>query len=884
MNRHGQTVCLNMIVKDEAPVIARCLASVRPLIDSWAIVDTGSTDGTQEIVRRQLADLPGELIERPWRDFAGNRTEALQHARGRADYVFVIDADEVVALDPDFELPRLTADVYIVEMALGGCTYPRRQLVRDALPWRYEGVLHEYIACEEAGPEAELKGIRTIPHQDGSRARDPNTYRRDALRLEEALIDEPDNARYVFYLAQSYRDARDPESALRHYRRRAEMPGWREETWYALYQVALIEESMERPWSEVLEAYLAAFELVPDRAEPLFRIGLHYQRRREHALSHTFFGRAMQIPAPAGDRLFVERPVYDYLLAVEYAVAAFYVGDHETAIATNNELLRSERLPEGAVPQVVVNRRFSLDTRHPRRPGATVARVLAVTTVRDPGPELEDQVAALLGQDDRDFQAVVVDEGSAVSVASRLPDDPRLRVIRLDAPRPAAEIVAEQVVGECAPEDVVVPLPPGHSLALPSVLAAVRTAFEDAGCALLYAPHRGPNGQLGAAQPAASAAEHDARGPALAGDSTLCFRASLHAEAAAGVAPDRDALWRTAGFARTRFLDDAITAPARPSPARRPPAAVAAVGGTNGDRPPAISCLMVTRDRLALAQRAIRCFGDQTYPERELIIVSEGERDYRTALERYIDQHAIERARVVPAEPGATLGELRNRTLDEAAGPIVCQWDDDDLSHPNRLAEQSRGDGARARRRLLSHRSPPVPRAGAAHLLDRLDHERRADRRVAAVPGHRDDAPRRALPLPRGGPVLDPRRGLGDGRPALAQRPRRARGRHGPPLPLPVPRAQHLLARAPPAHHLLRRRQRAHRGDGREDPRGRPLLPGAQADPGAGSQRAGVRRRLSRCATAARAAAARPPPRSTSRRASRTAAADALAVRRSPRG
>ena len=689
MNRHGQTVCLNMIVKDEAPVIARCLASVRPLIDSWAIVDTGSTDGTQEIVRRQLADLPGELIERPWRDFAGNRTEALQHARGRADYVFVIDADEVVALDPDFELPRLTADVYVVEMALGGCTYPRRQLVRDALPWRYEGVLHEYIVCEEAGPEAELKGIRTIPHQDGSRARDPNTYRRDALRLEEALIDEPDNARYVFYLAQSYRDARDPESALRHYRRRAEMPGWREETWYALYQVALIEESMERPWSEVLEAYLAAFELVPDRAEPLFRIGLHYQRRREHALSHTFFGRAMQIPAPAGDRLFVERPVYDYLLAVEYAVAAFYVGDHEAAIATNNELLRSERLPEGAVPQVVVNRRFSLDTRHPRRPGATVGRVLAVTTVRDPGPELEDHVAALLGQDDRDFQAVVVDEGSAVSVASRLPDDPRLRVIRLDAPRPAAEIVAEQVVGECAPDDVVVPLPPGHSLALPSVLAAVRTAFEDAGCALLYAPHRGPNGQLGAAQPAASAAEHDARGPALAGDSTLCFRASLHAEAAAGVAPDRDALWRTAGFARTRFLDDAITAPARPSPARRPAAAVAAVGGTNGDRPPAISCLMVTRDRLALAQRAIRCFGDQTYPERELIIVSEGERDYRTALERYIDQHAIERARVVPAEPGATLGELRNRTLDEAAGPIVCQWDDDDLSHPNRLAEQS---------------------------------------------------------------------------------------------------------------------------------------------------------------------------------------------------
>ena len=146
-------------------------------------------------MRELLADLPGELIERPWRDFGSNRTEALQLARGRADYVFVIDADEVVELDPDFRLPRLTADAYLVEMALGGFTYPRRQLVRDALPWRYEGVLHEYIVCEQAGAEAGLKGIRTIVYQDGSRSRDPNTSRRDALCLEEALIDDPDNAR-----------------------------------------------------------------------------------------------------------------------------------------------------------------------------------------------------------------------------------------------------------------------------------------------------------------------------------------------------------------------------------------------------------------------------------------------------------------------------------------------------------------------------------------------------------------------------------------------------------------------------------------------------------------------------------------------------------------
>lgn len=85
-----------MIVKDEAKVIERCLASVRGLVDTWVISDTGSTDGTQELIRRALAGVPGELHQDPWVDFGHNRTRNIRRARGRADYLLLIDADMVV--------------------------------------------------------------------------------------------------------------------------------------------------------------------------------------------------------------------------------------------------------------------------------------------------------------------------------------------------------------------------------------------------------------------------------------------------------------------------------------------------------------------------------------------------------------------------------------------------------------------------------------------------------------------------------------------------------------------------------------------------------------------------------------------------------------------
>jgi glycosyltransferase involved in cell wall biosynthesis len=85
-------ISLLMIVKDEERFLKNCLESAREVVDEIVIVDTGSTDATQDIAREYGA----KVILHTWKDdFSEARNVGLAHATG--DWGLWLDADEEIA-------------------------------------------------------------------------------------------------------------------------------------------------------------------------------------------------------------------------------------------------------------------------------------------------------------------------------------------------------------------------------------------------------------------------------------------------------------------------------------------------------------------------------------------------------------------------------------------------------------------------------------------------------------------------------------------------------------------------------------------------------------------------------------------------------------------
>lgn len=352
-------LCLTMIVKDEIKILKKCFDSIVDYLDYWVICDTGSTDNTQQFITKYFKEknIEGSLHQVPWVNFGSNRSEAFEKASSYMEdkqnkqgvYYFVMDADDVFEGSLDaFKNNSKEHTAYHVNIRLGNMVFKRQQIFNAKYTWEYVGVLHEY-------PKSSVK-IPTIGNIDncfinantcGSRSTNvtqKEKYLNDAKILLQGIKDEPNNARYFFYLANSYYDAFEYKKALEYYQKRISMQGWNEEVYYSAYKYALcrlhLKDELKLSIEEVGIDFIKAYKIRPTRLEALYHIVKHCRLNDRIKLGYAFAIMAddnyLNYPK---DILFVDDAVHKFKFMDELAIASYYVDNHKLAIDLNIKII-----------------------------------------------------------------------------------------------------------------------------------------------------------------------------------------------------------------------------------------------------------------------------------------------------------------------------------------------------------------------------------------------------------------------------------------------------------------------------------------------------------------------------------------------------------------
>lgn len=339
------TLCLSMIVKNESKIICRMLDSVVDIIDTFCICDTGSDDNTIDVIQQffDAKNIKGKIFTENFKDFSYNRNLCLQKSYGMSDYILLLDADMLLVLNNFNKKDIYSKNYFKILQKNNSISYYNIRIIKNNSKCKYIGVTHEYLDInDDSTPH--LLDKNTIYIKDiGDGGCKDNKFKRDIFLLSEALKVDKDNPRYCLYLANSYLDINDCENAIKFYKKRLQLKGWNQELWYSAYRIALAYQKLNQDENYLFWLF-KAYEILPDRAESIYKILQYHRIKGNYNLCSLFYniGKSnIQKNISREHFLFIENDVYTYLFDYEYTIFAYYlkkfdINNHVVNILNNS--------------------------------------------------------------------------------------------------------------------------------------------------------------------------------------------------------------------------------------------------------------------------------------------------------------------------------------------------------------------------------------------------------------------------------------------------------------------------------------------------------------------------------------------------------------------
>lgn len=344
MINSNPTLCLNMIVKNESKIITRLFNSVLPIIDSYCICDTGSTDNTCEIITNYFKEknIPGKIVLEPFKNFCHNRTFALHQCVGMSDYVLLLDADMILDINNFDKTALKLSDSFTVLQGNDSFYYQNMRIVKNNGLYKYVGVTHEYIDTPQNNTTCNIRKDQLFIRDIGDGGAKSDKFERDIKLLKQGLIDEPNNPRYYFYLANSYHDSGKYWEAIDNYKKRIKVGGWDQEVWFSYYRIGLCYKYLNN-FDKAIFSWLEGNEVLPERLEGIYEIIKYYRETSKQKNAVLFFETAKKKLLENKNKdhyLFLHNDVYKYKIYYEYTICACYANikniNDEIVLVLNN--------------------------------------------------------------------------------------------------------------------------------------------------------------------------------------------------------------------------------------------------------------------------------------------------------------------------------------------------------------------------------------------------------------------------------------------------------------------------------------------------------------------------------------------------------------------
>jgi tetratricopeptide (TPR) repeat protein len=305
---YNNLLCLAMIVKNGGESFRDILRYNKKYIDSYCILDTGSTDGTVEVAREELKDKRGVVYEEPFINFRDSRNRCLDLCGKSSKFIIMLDDTYMIENDLREFLERVrgdqVGDSFSMFIKSNDSEYGSNRIIKSVGGLRYIYKIHEVInPVNNTNIIVPMKYGYIYDYRSDymeKRTMDRKAY--DIKILKEMLQDDPGDSRAYYYLGQTYNLLGEHEKAFENFLKRVrhENEGFIQEKIDACFEAGRLSNFYlkNRTWEETEKLYLEAYRMDVSRPDSLYFIGIHYFLEREFEKAYIYFKEAYKVGFP----------------------------------------------------------------------------------------------------------------------------------------------------------------------------------------------------------------------------------------------------------------------------------------------------------------------------------------------------------------------------------------------------------------------------------------------------------------------------------------------------------------------------------------------------------------------------------------------------------